>query len=502
MVREPTSAQNLQQPTMEPRTPAGSEVAPTRTETEPAPASGHEIQGFHRLSALDSLFLAVENERDLMHIGITGVFEIGPLRTSEGTLDSDRIRRYSRHVLISLPKFRKKIIWVPLLRHPVLVDDDQFDPDSHLRFVTLQHGSVAELQDLVGRIYSEPLDRRRPLWEVWFIDGLAHDKFAIVTKTHHCLVDGVAGIAAFAAILSASPDAQFDPDARWDLEPPPAPRDLLKSELQRMVRMARSALRVPRPDLRNRFRALTTGVSYAVKAMLPRVSRTSLNPPRVGTKRSFAWEEFDLAAVKAVKSAASTKVNDIVLATVAGAMRRFLKRRGEDVQNITFRAMVPVSTHELGSDVLANDVAYLLVPLPIGEPDPKERLALVSDWMKTAKSSGAVQAVSIVEKMADVASFAAVTGFARAAAHMRLYNVIVTNIRGPDIPLYFLGAKLQGAYPLVPLYGDNALGIALLSSGGKLFWGFNADCDRVPDLPQVVEDVREAFHELERAVGV
>lgn len=483
-------------------TPETSATDAARFEQERGAATaGREIRGFHRLSALDSLFLAVENERDLMHIGITGIFEKGPLRTPDGGLDRDRIRSHSRSVLCSLPKFRKKIAWVPLLRRPVLVDDDHFDPDFHLRFLTLEHESIDELQSLIGRIYSDPLDRARPLWEVWVIDGLPDDTFAVVTKTHHCLVDGVAGVSAFAAMLSASPDASLKPEPRWNVEPSPTPLDLLKSELQRVVQLASTMLRLPRPDLRNRYRTLTTGMSYALKAMLPRVSRTSLNPPRVGMTRSFAWEAFDLSAVKAVKNATSTKVNDVVLATVAGAMRRVLERRGEDIEHVWFRAMVPVSTHELGSDSLANDVAYLLVPLPLREPDPKQRLARVSSSMNAAKSSGAVQAVNIIEKMADVASFGAVTAFARAAVHLHAYNVIVTNIRGPDIPLYFQGAKLVGAYPLVPLYGDNALGIAILSCGGKLYWGFNADSDRVPDLPQVVEDVKEAFHELERAVG-
>jgi len=435
-----------------------------------------------------------------MHIGLTGIFEKAPLRTPEGTLDAARIRSHSRAVLSSLPKFRKRIVRVPLLHHPVLVDDDHFDPDFHLRFVSLEHESMDELKDLVGRIYSEPLDRRRPLWEVWVIDGLPGNKFAVVSKAHHCMVDGVSGIAAFTAMLSASPETTFDPRARWELEPPPAPRELLKRDLQRILGAARALFRRAGPSLRERVRAFAAGMSHTVKAMLPPVSRTSLNPPHVGTTRSFDWAEFDLAAVKAVKNAASAKVNDVVLSTVAGAMRTFLRRRGDDVDDIRFRALVPVSTHERGSDALENEVSALLLPLPIGEPDARRRLSLVSRWMSTEKSSGEVQALSIIQKLADIGSFGIMTAMARAAAHLRLYNVIVTNIRGPDFPLYFLGAPLCGAYPLVPLFGDNAVGIALLSCGGKLFWGFNADRDRVPDLAQLVGHVRDAFHELEEAM--
>lgn len=453
-----------------------------------------------RLSALDAVFLAIEDERDLMHIGLSTLLEKGPLCTKDGAVDVDRIRKYVRSSLRSLPKFRKKLTRVPLLRHPVLVDDDRFDLDFHVRFLQLERGTEGEFQELVGRIYSEALDRQHPLWELWVIDGLPNDELAIVMKTHHCLVDGVAGIAVLTSLLSASPDVTFDSDARWDVEPPPSPRDLLHGELAHLGGSLREALRGIGPGFRERVRAFASGLGPLVSSMLHPVSRSSLNPGHVGASRSFAWEEIDLSRVKAVKNAASVKLNDVVLATAAGAMRTFLRRRGEDPTTMMFRAVCPVSTHELGSQAVENDVSFLIVPLPLWEPDPKRRLELVSSTMLEAKASGEVEALSLIERLADMMSFGVVSAAMRAVPHLRAYNVIITNVPGPDIPFYFLGARVRAAYPLVPLYGNNTLGIALLSFGGKLFWGFNADRDQVPDLSHLVKDVRDAFDELEAAV--
>lgn len=465
------------------------------------PPGQRSLATFDRLSALDAVFLAIESDRNPMHIGLTAVFEKGPLRTPEGGLDRNRIRTYARTVLASVPKFRRKIAPIPLIRRPVLVDDDHFDLDHHLRFVSLSRNDDGELEALVGRLYSRRIDRTRPLWELWFVDGLSGDRFAVVSKAHHCMVDGVSGIAAFTAMLRPTPDSTFAEPAEWRPVTPPTPLALLGDELKRWLDRARNAARPSLGDIPEKARHFVTGLSHALAMALPPASRTSLNPARVGERRSVAFCELDLRTVKAVKSAASVRLNDVVLATIAGALRRFIARRGEAVGDLEFRALVPVSTHATNAGpTLDNEVSALIVTLPLAEANGKRRLEAVSRRMSEAKASGTIEAIDLMERLADVFSFSLVTFVVRVGIHVRPYNVIVTNVPGPGFPLYFLGARLLKAYPMVPLYGNNALGVAVLSYDNQLCWGLSADPDRAPELSRLCDDLRDEFRELEAGV--
>jgi WS/DGAT/MGAT family acyltransferase len=455
---------------------------------------------FDRLSALDAVFLSIEDERNQMHVGVTALFEAGPLRTASGAVDRERVRRFALRTLSSLPKFRRKLARLPIMVRPVLVDDDRFDLDQQLRFVTLDRGDDAGLLSLVGRIYSEPLDRGRPLWELWVVDGLAGDRVAVVSKSHHCLVDGVSGIAAFTSMLRATPEATFEEAGPLHFEPPPSTRSLLAAELRHLADAARDGLGLGATRLGEAARTLGAGLSYGARAVFPPGARTSLNPSRIGTSRDVVWVEMSLAEVKAVKNAASVKVNDVALGVVAGALRRYFARHGEPVGDRPFRAMVPVSTHDPGRAVLENEVSLVVVPLPLDEPDANRRLALVAQAMEGAKSSGEVKAIATLESLADALSFAFAAVTVRALVRFRPYNVIVTNVPGPPVPLYFLGARLVSAYPMVPLYGNNALGIAILSYDDRLCWGLSADPERIQDLPALAEDLRGAFDELKASV--
>jgi diacylglycerol O-acyltransferase / wax synthase len=454
-----------------------------------------DVATLDRLSALDAVFLAIENDRYPMHIGLTAVFEKGRLRTPTGALDGAEIRRYVRAVLASLPKFRRRLARIPVLLRPVLVDDDGFDLDHHVRFLALASGEEAELCQLAERIYSERLDRRRPLWELWVIDGLSGDRFAIVTKAHHCLVDGVSGIAALTAMLRATPDAAFDDAVPPHVEPPPRGRDLLITELRRLVaRPARPTL----PDARRVARTLVSGLAHAAWSSFPRASDTSLQPSAPGARRSIAWLDLPLREVKAVKEAASAKMNDVVLATVSGALSRLVARHAPGDAGRRFRALVPVSLHAAADAAVGNEVSLLLVPLPVSEPDPKERLRLVSERMKAEKASGEVEAIGTAERLADTWSFGLVTATARLAILFRPYNLIVTNIRGPEVPLYLLGSRLLGIFPLVPSYGKDTLGVALVSYDDKLCWGLSGDVAG-GDLGRFADDVRASFEALRRS---
>lgn len=456
-----------------------------------------------RMSALEAAFLGIEDAADPMHVALTAVFGPGPLVSPSGQLDMRLVRRHTLAALSRLPEWHERVVRVPLLRRPVWVDDPDFHLDRHVHRVRLPApGGMAELKQLAGRLYSTRLPRDRPLWEDWFVEGLAGGGFAVVLKAHHCMVDGVAGIASLAMLLNTSPEPSVETPPPWHPRPAPTRLELLRAELARrwaepgeLWRRARAAAREPAPLLAA-ARAGLGGLRSLAKLTLAPASRTPINPRRVGPARRFDWTVLDLGRVKDVKRAADCKVNDVVLATVAGALRRFLLARGVAVDKLDFRVMVPVSTHVAGERDFRNHVSAMLAPLPVGEPDARARLEQVTRAMTLAKSAHQSYAAQLGETLGDWTSSALLVGFVRGAIHMRPYNVIVTNIPGPPQPLYLAGSELIDVYPMVPLYGNQAVGIALVSYNGRLFWGFNADRDLVPDLEALARDVEHAFEEL------
>ncbi len=456
---------------------------------------------FERLSALDSVFLDLEDGANHMHVAALMIFEGAPLRRPDGEIDLDRLRRHTEWALGDLPRWRQRLAHVPLLRDPVWVDDDRFDLDAHVRHARVPGpGDLATLRSEVGRLLSVELDRRRPLWELWALDGLADGRVAVLVKVHHAMVDGVAGIALMSTLLQPAPREDVPRPAPWSPRPAPSRARLLTADVRRRAEGPRRLWRKLDQTLGHRGQLVRTAIDDATgiaqllrTAALP-TTRTVLNPPEVGPRRSFDWVRHDLGRVKAVKRAARATVNDVVLATVAGGARRFLERHGCRVDRLRFRVMVPVALP--GGRSWGNRVSLLLAPLPIDEPDPNERLLRVRDTMLRIKSTGESRALALGEELADWTVMSSIGLAARLAMRWRPYNLIVTNVPGPGSPLYLLGARMLEAYPMVPLYGNQAAGIALLSYDGALHWGIDADRDRLPDLHELVEDLDDAFREL------
>jgi diacylglycerol O-acyltransferase / wax synthase len=458
------------------------------------------------LTALDSAFLAIEDERNHMHVALTAIFEREPLTTASGQLDTDRILRYARTVMRTLPRFCSRLERVPLLLEPVLVEDPSFDPGQHLRFIELSPpGDDTQLKELVGRIYSEALDRSRPLWEQWFVDRLEGGRIAVVTKVHHCLIDGVAGIEALTSFLSPTPDgpipAEDPPHARTE---PVTRRELLTRELRHRVSGQSALLDVVRRDLhagRLRPRELLGAArrfATTVRHALRPTSRTALNPRRIGAIRAFDGVRFPLDDVRAIKRAAGATVNDVVLAVVTGAVRRYLVHHGEDVTETRFRALVPVSLHQPGGE-LRNEISFMLTDLPVAEVDARARLQAIARATDESKRSGQTEALALAGALADLTVHGAIALAAQCAIRMRPFNVIVTNIPGPGIPLYLLGARLLSVYPMVPLYMNQAVGIAILSYDGNLYFGLNGDSDHMADLGWFAASLLTSFRDLQRA---
>jgi diacylglycerol O-acyltransferase len=469
--------------------------------------------GYHhseRLSTLDRSFLDLEDRNTHMHIGAVAVLEAGPLRGPNGALDITRVERAIAAGIHRVPRYRQRLAHVPLTRHPVWVDDASFNLHYHLRHTSLPSpGEERQLKRLAGRVFSQQLDRGKPLWELWLVEGLAGDRVALVPKVHHCAIDGVGSVELMQFLMRRTPD----PDPRLEQAPPPwVPRpapsalDLVAGEVGRRLRepiAAAAALRWAARHPREAGRALyerLDGLWEAVSAGLRPASPTPLNVP-IGPHRRFDWTALDLAAVKAVKAAAGGTVNDVLLSVLAGALGRFLHRRGLDVAHLDVRAMVPVNVRVPGDEGFGNRVTVMVVRLPLEERAPLRRLERTVAETRARKRSRQAAGMQTMEELGDATVSSLFVGFARLAARNRPFNLVVTNVPGPQFPIYALGARMTACYPLVPLYENQALGVALFSYDGRVYAGFNADWDAVPDLHELVEAVGEEFAALAAVAG-
>lgn len=458
---------------------------------------------YERLSAQDSTFLPYETPNTHMHIGWTWVFEAGPLCTPDGGIDIDRIRAYIESRLYWIPRYRQRLAFAPITNQPVWVDDDRFTLNYHVRHARLPHpGDEAQLKQLTARIMSQQLDRGRPLWEAIVVEGLDRDRFAIICKTHHCMVDGVSTVDLMTVLLSRTERALIEDAPMWAPRQAPSRADLLRETvLQRtatpfeIVRGVRDAIR----ELRDASEDIEQGLAAAwnnVTAGLTLAPATPLNKP-IGPHRRVEWVAMDLAQAKAIKNRLGGTVNDVVLATVAGAVRRFLQRRGKNVNHLDFRVVVPVSVRspeEQGT--LGNRASAWIAPLPIDESDAKRRYAKVRHATGDLKESKQALGADLMMQVAEWAGANLMSVGVRVMNRLRPYNLIVTNIPGPQEPFYLLGSQMLEAYPQIPLFWNQGLGIALSSYLGKIYWGFNADWEVVPDLPRFVEDLVASFAEL------
>jgi WS/DGAT/MGAT family acyltransferase len=448
---------------------------------------------YDRLSALDASFLGIEDHNAHMHVGTVGVFDMGPLEDPHGGLDMERVLASADGTLAHHPRFRQKLAYVPLLGNPVWVDDEHFNLSYHVRHTALPPpGDDRQLKRLAGRIMSQQLDRGKPLWELWYVEGMTGDRFAVISKMHHSIVDGISGVDLMSSMMGPDQNAPPATPPRFVPRPAPTPGRLLADEMMRMAslpldvaRGARALLTQPRRSVAA-ARDAFEGLGEALRAAFAPASPTPLNCD-IGPHRRFDWAKLDLDVVKGIKNRHGVTINDVVLAVVAGALRRFLRRRGEQVEDLTFRAMVPVNVRAAADHGrLGNRVSFMVAPLPLGEPDPERRLRQVAATMQAAKQSKQRHGGELLEEVSDRLFSGLFGQVARLGARTLPYNVVVTNVPGPQFPVYLLGAPLREAYPLVPLFSNQALGIALFSYDGGLFWGFNADWDAVPDLHELV----------------
>jgi len=444
-----------------------------------------------------------------MHVGGLLIFEAGPLATDEGGVDFERIASYLDQTLTHLPHYRQRLKEIPGIKHHVWVDDEHFHLRYHLRHTALPRpGGERQLKRLAGRIFSQPLDRCRPLWEMWIVEGLQDNRFALIAKVHHAMVDGMGGAAALAGLFRGTPDANFEPTSdSWTPQKQPRGYELLLKEymhrragLSAMVRRGREFLDEMRQGDRRAAKEFAGGIMRVAKSGLAPAPKTSINPKEVSPHRRFDLCSFALADIKTIKNELGGTVNDAMLALCSGALRRFMARRGDNLSILEgFRIMMPVSTRGGANNKGSNQVALTMVPLPLHIEDPKERYLAIRQGADDVKNnSHQAESTALLEEVADLSSASMLRDSVRLAGALRPYNVIITNIPGPPFPLYMLGAKLKTMVPLVPLFHHQALGIALFSYDGTMTIGVGGDWQAIDDLHLLIRDFKEAFDELNK----
>lgn len=462
---------------------------------------------YERLSALDQTFLAFETRNAPMHVALTGIFEPGSLATQEGGVDIDRIRAHIAARLRFIPRYRQRVVTLPVLNDAIWIDDDAFDLGYHVRHTSLPRpGGERQLQRRCAEILERPLDRGRPLWELWIVEGLEGGRFAMVAKVHHCMVDGIAGIDLLAALLATEPSERVDPCEPWHPRPAPRQRDVLLDEVRRRGRGSLTVaqrigdwVRAPRET----SRAAGAGASAFVRLLgkLGGAPATPFNGP-IGAHRRIDWFSVSLADVKAIRTGLGGTVNDVVLTTVAGAVGRFLARRRCYLGD-AFRTVVPVSVRAVDErGATGNRVSVWLTTLPITERDPRRRLAAVSAATVALKEDQDAMGAELLAQAAEFTTGNVVNLIARLINGARRFNLIVTNVPGPPVPFFLLGARMVAAYPHLPLFENQGLGVALLSYAGTLSWGIGADWNQMPDLVDFMAMLEDSFAELRAAAGL
>jgi WS/DGAT/MGAT family acyltransferase len=456
--------------------------------------------GYERVGTESAALLESESSRTFGHAGCTLIFEAGPLARPDGGVDFDAIRGAIESALYRVPRFRRKLRRVPIENHPIWVDDHEFNLDYHVRHTSLPRpGSLEQLRRVAARLQAQRLDRSRPLWGVWVVEGLAEGRFALLAKLHNALYED-ADPDLLEVLLDPDPAARSEPAPPHRPRPIPSALELVRDELVRQLRLPRRLVERwsarldddPVEELRSAARRTLKLLGYSVRS----TPDTPFNGP-IGPHRRFDHLSLRLADARRIRDVFGGTIHDVILATLTSAVSRYLRAHFVNPATLDFRVAVPVSLRD-GAE--QERVGEWVLELPIWESDPVrcfesvcERTAArqretpgldarslsVPRWTGTRRLAQGVRAMS-----------------ARAPVSLRLVNV-----PGPQIPLYLEGAKLLASYGKVPLGAHGGLGIAVMSYDGTLCWGLNADFDLVPDLPEFSDAIRDAFDALVRAAA-
>jgi diacylglycerol O-acyltransferase len=462
-----------------------------------------------RLTGLDTAFLHLEDHSTAhMHVASVMIFE-GRAPTPQELVDHVQSR------LHLVPRYRQRLAYVPLDQgRPIWTDDPHFNPHYHIRHTALPRpGDEAALKQLAGRLFSQRLDRSKPLWEIWLVERMAGQRFALIAKTHHALVDGVSGVDITTVLFDTTPEPtlggrEANHPEPWSPRPLPGSAKLLGEALMERAtvpaEMTRGVRRMVRAPLRalGQLRESVANLSSTTMAGISAPAPPSPLNVDIGPHRRYTWVDADLALFKAIKDSLGGTLNDVVLASVSLALGRWLREHGHETEGLELKAMVPVSvraTEERGA--LGNRVAAMWAPLPVGVEDPAECLAQIQRAMENLKHSGQAVGAQVLTNLAGFAPPTILSQAARLQARQRYFNLVVTNVPGPQFPLYLLGRRLRSLYPVVPLARRQALGIAVMSYNGHLGFGLLGDYDALPDLDAIAQHLDRSIRLLARAAN-
>ncbi len=462
--------------------------------------AGHHLD---RLSAVDASFLSNESATSHMHVGAILIFEGPPPRYLD-------LVEHVRGRLSQVPRFRQRLVVPPMeAGRPLWADDVNFNLTYHIRHTALpEPGGEEELRRLAGRVFSQQLDRSKPLWELWLAQGLERDRFAILTKTHHAMVDGISGVDIGTVLFDLEPAPEpAAAEQEWVPRGLPSTTELVARGLSDVIveplrlagRMV-EAVRHPESAVR-RLGEAVEGVSEVVGAFANPAPDVPLNQP-IGPHRRFIWARSELATFKLIKDSLGGTVNDVVLAVVTGALRSWLHERGIRTEGLELRALVPVSIRgedERGN--LGNRIAAMRGPLPVYVEDPVRRLRVVSEQMEGLKRSKQALGAEVISRFNDFAPPTLLAQASRINFSTRLFNLIVTNVPGPQIPLYVLGRELEEVFPVAFLPQNHNLAVAIMSYNGRVGFGLLADYDSMEDVEAIGRGISDSIAELEQAAG-
>ena len=451
-----------------------------------------------RLSVLDASFLEVENAVSHMHIGNVAIFEGPPPRY-------DELRKMVQGKLALVPRYRQIVRFVPLkVGRPVWTDDPHFNLDYHLRRTGLPApGGEGELRRLVGRVMSQQLDRTKPLWEMWIVEGLEKRRWALVSKTHHCLVDGVSATDLLTVMLDREPTPAPSGEDTWKPQAAPRGVELLARALAlNLISPYEAARALPAPRLlAQRGRDAARGL-LQMRGVIRPTPPSSLNGS-IGPHRHWNWARAQLSDVKTVRGALGGTVNDVVLACIAGGFRRLLISRGESVDRVV-RTLVPVSVRSPGErGVYNNRVSAIFAELPVAIESPVERLEAIRAQMADLKQSKEAVAGDVLTSLTGFAPPLLLALAERVGTRVpqSSINTVTTNVPGPQYPLYAAGRRMLEAFPYVPLGGHVRVGVAIFSYDGALTFGVTGDYDTAPDIDVLCDGIEQALAELVDVAG-
>lgn len=451
-----------------------------------------------RMSPVDASFLHIEDGINHMHIGSIGVFE-GPPPPYE-----DLVAMVAGKLPL-VPRYRQRVRFVPMdLSRPVWIDDTTFNIGYHVRHTALPRpGTDEQFRTLVGRVMSQELDRNRPLWEMWMVEGLADDRWAVFTKFHHCMVDGVSGTDIITVVMDDSPEPSAPLPDEWTPEPEPDDARLVRDALRDLATSPYEQMRVLRArartggQLRTLVGDLRRGMPSLAKVAAPPTG-VDLNGP-IGPHRRWDWARTQLADVKRVRAAHGGTVNDVVLTVISRGFRDLVLSRGGEVEGRVVRTLVPVSVRAPDQKgVPNNQVSAMFADLPIGVSDPVERLASIRTQMDGLKESKQAVAAEVLSSMTGFAPPMLLAMGTRLAARtpQAAVNTVTTNVPGPQTPMYACGRRMLEAFPYVPLSNGVRVGLAIFSYDGQLNYGVTGDYDTAPDIAVVCRGIESGMDEL------